>query len=450
MTSAADSHRARRPPMALVATALLVAPGAAFTASTLPFQYRQPSSSRRLQQRAWEQSSRPVCGAPVLAAKGKGGKEGEAAAPAIDIETVSSELLMVQQEAEKEMKAATTLQELEDLRRKYMTKKGPVQKVMGQMRLLSPEDKPKLGKVSNVVKASLEETLKSSKDALENAAVEAEMEKDKVDVTLPGIQSGRHAPHGHRHPLSIMTELATDVFIDMGYSLVDGVEDAPEIENDYYCFEALNCPKDHPARDMQDTFYIEHEEGEEPLLLRTHTSSVQIRALERLKPPLAIVAPGRVYRRDTPDATHNPEFHQIEILNVRKSGELHLGHLKGTVDHFLKKMFGPDVKTRYRGSYFPFTEPSMEVDIWFKGKWMEVLGCGMVDPRVLEMAGVDPEEYSGFAAGFGVERFAMVLFGVQDLRNFWSSDMRFLEQFPADIQDMKDAVKSGSLGDPVA
>ncbi|CAM9504819.1 unnamed protein product, partial [Ectocarpus sp. 13 AM-2016] len=184
----------------------------------------------------------------------------------------------------------------------------------------------------------------------------------------------------------------------------------------------------------QDTFYIEHEEGEEPLLLRTHTSSVQIRALERLKPPLAIVAPGRVFRRDTPDATHNPEFHQIEILNVRKSGELHLGHLKGTVDHFLKKMFGPDVKTRYRGSYFPFTEPSMEVDIWFKGKWMEVLGCGMVDPRVLEMAGVDPEEYSGFAAGFGVERFAMVLFGVQDLRNFWSSDMRFLEQFPSDIQ----------------
>ncbi|CAB1096277.1 unnamed protein product [Ectocarpus sp. CCAP 1310/34] len=362
---------------------------------------------------------------------------------------------MVQEEAEKEMKAAATLQELEDLRRKYMTKKGPVQRVMGQMRLLSPEDKPKLGKVSNVVKASLEETLKSSKAALENAAVEAEMEKDKVDLTLPGIQSGRHAPHGHRHPLSIMTELATDVFIDMGYSLVDGVEDAPEIENDYYCFEALNCPKDHPARDMQDTFYIEHEEGEEPLLLRTHTSSVQIRALERLKPPLAIVAPGRVFRRDTPDATHNPEFHQIEILNVQKSGELHLGHLKGTVDHFLKKMFGPDVKTRYRGSYFPFTEPSMEVDIWFKGKidgkttsfaspprarplqinrWMEVLGCGMVDPRVLEMAGVDPEEYSGFAAGFGVERFAMVLFGVQDLRNFWSSDMRFLEQFPADIQ----------------
>lgn len=368
--------------------------------------------------------------------------------PTIDIETISKELLEVQEQAEAEMKAAPTLQELEDLRRKYMTKKGPVQKVMGQMRLLSNEDKPKLGKVSNVVKAKLEETLRNAKSALEGDAIAKEMETEKVDVTLPGIESARHAPHGHRHPLSIMTELATDVFVDMGYTLVDGVEDAPEIENDYYCFEALNCPKDHPARDMQDTFYLDHEEGVEPLLMRTHTSSVQIRALERLKPPLAIVAPGRVYRRDTPDSTHNPEFHQIEILRVQKAGELHLGHLKGTVDFFLKKMFGPDVQTRYRGSYFPFTEPSMEVDIWFKGKWMEVLGCGMVDPRVLEKAGVDPEEYTGFAAGFGVERFAMVLFEVQDLRLFWNSDMRFLEQFPADIQGLKDAVKFGSLGDP--
>ncbi|CAM9149040.1 unnamed protein product, partial [Scytosiphon promiscuus] len=460
-----------RLPAAWAATALLASSGAAFTASPSSFQqHAASSSSRRLQRQqqqqeqqqqrrttgrvAWE--SRPTRATRVLGAKDKGDKGGDVAAPTIDIETISSELLKVQEEAEQEMKAATTLQDLEDLRRKYMTKKGPVQKVMGQMRLLSNEDKARadtptargweLGKVSNVVKATLEETLRSAKAALENAEVEKEMEKDKIDVTLPG-----HAPHGHAHPLAIMTELATDVFVDMGYTLVDGVEDAPEIENDYYCFEALNCPKDHPARDMQDTFYLEHEEDEEPLLLRTHTSAVQIRALERLKPPLAIVAPGRVFRRDTPDATHNPEFHQIEILRVQKAGELHLGHLKGTVDHFLKKMFGPDVQTRYRGSYFPFTEPSMEVDIWFKGKWMEVLGCGMVDPRVLEMAGVDPEEYTGFAAGFGVERFAMVLFEVQDLRNFWNSDMRFLKQFPADIQamqDMKDAVKSGSLGDP--
>ncbi|CAM9844765.1 unnamed protein product, partial [Phaeothamnion confervicola] len=187
--------------------------------------------------------------------------------------------------------------------------------------------------------------------------------------------------------------------------------------------------------------------GVAPLLLRTQTSAVQIRQLEKRGPPLAIVSPGRVYRRDTPDATHYPEFHQVEILRLEEKGKLHLGHLKGTVDAFLRKLFGADVKTRYRGSYFPFTEPSMEVDIFFKGRWMEVLGCGMVDERVLEMAGVDSEKYSGFAAGFGIERFAMVLFGVPDLRMFWENDMRFLSQFPSDISDMKDAIREGSLAD---
>ncbi|CAM9383903.1 unnamed protein product, partial [Hapterophycus canaliculatus] len=299
MVAAAGRRRTRRLPAAWAATALLASSSAAFTASP-SFQRHDPSTNRRLKQQQQQQQQQrttgriawgPSCGPPVLAAKGKGDKGGDVAAPTIDIETISNELLKVQEEAEQEMKAATTLQDLEDLRRKYMTKKGPVQKVMGQMRLLSNEDKARLGKVSNVVKATLEETLRSAKAALENAEIEKEMEKDKIDVTLPGIRSGRHAPHGHAHPLSIMTELATDVFVDMGYTLVDGVENAPEIENDYYCFEALNCPKDHPARDMQDTFYLEHEEGEEPLLLRTHTSAVQIRALERLKPPLAIVAP---------------------------------------------------------------------------------------------------------------------------------------------------------------
>ncbi|CAM9146710.1 unnamed protein product, partial [Chrysoparadoxa australica] len=252
--------------------------------------------------------------------------------------------------------------------------------------------------------------------------------EEEIDVTLPG-KMGAPRGLGHRHPITIMEELALQVLTDMGYDMVDGPEDAPEIETDYYCFTALNCPPDHPARDMQDTFYVNTEQDlEHPMLLRTHTSAVQIRQLEKKGPPLAIVAPGRVYRRDTPDATHAPEFHQMEILRIEKKGELDLGHLKGTVEYFLKKMFGPEVKTRFRGSYFPFTEPSMEVDIWFKGKWMEVLGCGMVDPAVLEMAGVDPEEYCGIAAGFGIERFTMVLFGIPDLRLFWDSDMRFMEQ----------------------
>jgi len=237
-------------------------------------------------------------------------------------------------------------------------------------------------------------------------------------------------------------EKALDIFTKLGYDTVTGCEESPEIETDYYCFEALNCPKDHPARDMQDTFYLSEDRE---YLLRTHTSSVQIRQLEKRKPPLRIVAPGRVYRRDDIDATHSLMFHQVEILALEKKGELHLGHLKGTVEHFLKNMFGPDIKIRFRGSYFPFTEPSMEVDVFFRGKWMEVLGCGMVDPNVLEMAGIDPEEYSGFAAGFGVERFAMVIHGISDLREFFKNDRRFLQQFPHFYDD---GLRSFLAGEP--
>jgi hypothetical protein len=222
-------------------------------------------------------------------------------------------------------------------------------------------------------------------------------------------------------------ERAVDIFTRLGYDAVTDCRDSPEVETDYNCFEALNSPKDHPARDMQDTFYLTEDME---ILLRSHTSSVQIRQLAKRKPPLRIVAPGRVYRKDDIDATHSLMFHQVEILALEKRGELHLGHLKGTVEHFLKNMFGPSIKIRYRGSYFPFTEPSMEVDVFFRGKWMEVLGCGMVDPNVLEMAGIDPDEYSGFAAGFGVERFAMVIHGISDLREFYRNDKRFLQQFP--------------------
>ena len=229
-------------------------------------------------------------------------------------------------------------------------------------------------------------------------------------------------------------EKAVDIFTKLGYDTVTECEDSPEIETDYYCFEALNCPKDHPARDMQDTFYLTEDRE---LMLRTHTSAVQIRQLGKRDPPLRIVAPGRVYRRDAIDATHSLMFHQVEILALEKRGELNLGHLKGTVEHFLGQMFGPDIEVRFRGSYFPFTEPSMEVDVFFGGRWLEVLGCGMVDPKVLEMAGIDPEEYSGFAAGFGVERFAMVMHQINDLREFYKNDKRFLEQFPHFYDDGK-------------
>lgn len=293
------------------------------------------------------------------------------------------------------------------------------------MRKLPNEDKPKLGAVVNQIKSELENTANERKEAMELKEIEDQMAGDAIDVTLPGLTNA--ADTGRRHPLSMVMEKAVDIFLSLGYDTVTDCEDSPEIESDYYCFEALNCPKDHPARDMQDTFYLTENLGK---MLRTHTSAVQIRQLDKREPPLRIVAPGRVYRKDDIDATHSMIFHQIEILALDKKGTLNLGHLKGTVEHFLRQMFGPDVEVRFRGSYFPFTEPSMEVDVFFRGKWLEVLGCGMVDPNVLKMAGVDPEKYSGFAAGFGVERFAMVIHQITDIRSFFNGDKRFLEQFP--------------------
>ena len=343
----------------------------------------------------------------------------------VSIDTIAADLRRVEEEFVTKLNAAQTLREAEDLRREYLGKKGPINQAMNAMRDLSNADKPKLGAVVNDVKAKLDDAVASRKEELEIAELEQQMVSQRIDVTMPGLM--RSADIGRRHPLSMTMEKAVDIFVKLGYDTVTSCEDSPEIETDYYCFEALNCPKDHPARDMQDTFYLTEDRE---YLLRTHTSSVQIRQLEKQKPPLRIVAPGRVYRRDDIDATHSLMFHQVEILALEPFGELNLGHLKGTVEHFLREMLGPDIKTRFRGSYFPFTEPSMEVDVFFRGKWMEVLGCGMVDPRVLEMAGIDPKEYSGFAAGFGIERFAMIIHGVTDLREFTKSDRRFLEQFP--------------------
>ena len=350
----------------------------------------------------------------------------------ISIDQVSEELRGHQESFDSKIAQVTTVAEAEAIRREYLAKKGPIKTIMGYMRQLPNEDKPKLGSVVNQVLDEVETKVQEVLKEMKNQEILKAMENEKIDVTQPGLN--RFADIGRRHPLSMTMEKAVDIFTRLGYDTITEAEVSPEIETDYNCFEALNCPKDHPARDMQDTFYLTEDRE---IMLRTHTSSVQIRALERLKPPLRIVAPGRVYRRDDVDATHSLMFHQVEILALEKKGELNLGHLKGTVEHFLKNMFGPDIKVRFRGSYFPFTEPSMEVDVFFNNRWLEVLGCGMVDPRVLEKAGIDPEEYSGFAAGFGVERFAMVIHGIADLREFYRNDKRFLEQFPHYYDDGK-------------
>mmetsp|Transcript_25228 Transcript_25228/g.39046 ORF Transcript_25228/g.39046 Transcript_25228/m.39046 type:complete len:660 (-) Transcript_25228:121-2100(-) len=341
------------------------------------------------------------------------------------LDELASELNAAKDSAIAELGGCKKMQEAEDLRVKYLGKKGVVSQAMGYLRMLPNEDKPKLGATVNEVRDILEEKFREGKEVLKVQEIKDQMEsEERIDVTMPGIIKNNY---GRRHPLSMTMEKATDIFVSLGYDTVTDPEDSPEIETDYYCFEALNCPKDHPARDMQDTLYLTDDMER---LLRTHTSAVQIRQMAKRKPPFRIVSPGRVYRRDDIDATHSMIFHQVEILAVEERGNLHLGHLKGTVTHFLKEMFGPSIDVRFRGSYFPFTEPSMEVDVFFKGKWLEVLGCGMVDPAVLEMAGIDPEKYSGFAAGFGAERFAMVIHQIQDIRGFYDSDVRFLEQFP--------------------
>ena len=249
--------------------------------------------------------------------------------------------------------------------------------------------------------------------AVKQAAMAERIARESLDVTAPA--SG--VPMGHRHPLITTTEEIVDLFLGLGYSVAEG----PEVERDHYNFTALNIPEDHPARDMQDTFYLGGD-----LLMRTHTSPVQIRHLEENPPPVRIVAPGRVYRRDAVDATHSPVFHQVEVLAIDEG--LDFSHLRGTVMAFLKAFFG-DLPVRFRASYFPFTEPSAEVDVQWRGRWLEVMGCGMVDPAVLEGLGLDPERYSGFAAGLGVERFCMVRHGIDDIRRLYTSDLRFLEQF---------------------
>lgn len=327
-----------------------------------------------------------------------------------DLET---QLQQLRTEAEAAIISSDTLDALETLRVSYLGKKGQLSQILKGMGKLDASERPRVGGLANQVKEALQQGLEQKKSALNQAAIAAQLAAETLDVTMPGT----YVPQGHIHPLNSTIDKALDIFVGLGYTIAQG----PEMETDYYNFEALNTPPDHPARDMQDTFYLP--DGN---LLRTHTSAVQIHHMEDHEPPIRIAAPGRCYRRDTEDATHAAVFHQIEILAVDKG--LTFTDLKGTIKVFIEQMFG-DVPIRFRASYFPFTEPSAEVDVQWKGRWLEVLGCGMVDPNVLKNVGYDPEVYTGFAAGFGVERFAMVLHQIDDIRRLYTSDLRFLRQF---------------------
>ena len=331
----------------------------------------------------------------------------------LSLKQLINELEILESEAAKEIAAAENSESIEKLRLGFLGKKGKLSLLLGGMKNLSNEERPLIGQRANVLKTQLQELIKEKLEFIKTQALNQILIKETIDVTAPP----KGVPQGHRHPLITTTEQIIDLFLGLGYQVSEG----PEIENDYYNFEALNIPPDHPARDMQDTFYLGGEH-----LLRTHTSPVQIRCLESKNPPVRIVSPGRVYRRDAVDATHSPVFHQIEVLAIDE--RLDFSHLRGTVMAFLKAFFG-DLPVRFRASYFPFTEPSAEVDVQWRGKWLEVMGCGMVDPAVLEGLGIDPEKYSGFAAGLGVERFCMVRHGVDDIRKLYTSDLRFLEQF---------------------
>jgi phenylalanyl-tRNA synthetase alpha chain len=336
------------------------------------------------------------------------------------------------EEAKAEIARADGAAKVEELRVKYLGKKGSLSQVLGGMGKLSPDERRALGEVANSVKAEIEGLLAQAQARAEDLALEAELKGPKVDVTLPG----RSSPVGRRHPVSRTLEDIVRTFGQLGFDVASG----PEIERDYFNFEALNIPKDHPARDMQDTFYVDagylKTPSPDPVLLRTHTSPVQIRTMLATKPPIRSVMPGKVYRCDS-DVTHTPMFHQVEGLLVDTS--VTFAELKGTLDMFVKSFFGAQTKTRFRPSFFPFTEPSAEVDIscvMCAGKgcrvckgtgWLEVLGAGMVHPNVFKAVGY--EGVTGFAFGMGVERIAMLRYRIDDLRLMFENDVRFLEQF---------------------
>jgi len=303
---------------------------------------------------------------------------------------------------------------LDDVRVQYLGKKGELTQLLKGLGQLSAEERPAAGARINEAKDALQLELNARREQLEADALSSKLASEQIDVTLPG----RGQQLGGLHPVTRTLERIEEFFSSIGFSIAEG----PEVEDDYHNFEALNIPAHHPARAMHDTFYFDAH-----TLLRTHTSPVQVRTMESKQPPIRIICPGRVYRCDY-DQTHSPMFHQVEGLLVDKN--ISFADLKGTLEEFLREFFEEDVKVRFRPSYFPFTEPSIEVDIdRGDGRWLEVLGCGMVHPKVFEYSGIDPEEYTGFAFGMGVERLAMLRYGVNDLRLFFENDLRFLGQF---------------------
>ena len=337
-----------------------------------------------------------------------------------------SQLEQIKENALKELHDCLEGKGLDALRVKYLGKKGELTTILKQMGKLSAEERPVIGQMANEVRQTLEDAVARRQEELKAKELDRRLASEKLDITMPG----KTRAEGGLHPLSIVQEDLIDIFRSMGFDVVDG----PEIETDYYCFEALNVPKDHPARDMQDTFYL----GEN-LLLRTQTSAAQIRTMEGRKPPIRIVCPGRVYRADDLDATHSPIFHQMEGLVVDKG--ITMCDLKGCLEQFVHEIYGPETKVRFRPSFFPFTEPSVEVDVSCSacgGKgcrvcrgagWIEILGAGMVHPRVLKGCGIDPDVYTGFAFGIGLDRLTTTRYKISDIRLLFENDQRFLEQF---------------------
>ena len=336
------------------------------------------------------------------------------------------ELEKIKKETQQRLESSESLDMVNEIRVGVLGKKGSLKEILKGMKNVPAEERPQVGQMVNEVRQQIEEAIAKAQKSIERKVQEQRLASETIDVTLPS----KRLPKGHSHPNVIALKELERIFVGMGYEVIEG----PEVERDYYNFEALNIPADHPAKDEQDTFYINGD-----ILLRTQTSSTQIHAMESGKIPIRMIAPGRVYRSDAVDATHSPTFHQVEGLVVDKG--VTFADLKGTLDEFAKKLFGEETKTRFRPHHFPFTEPSAEMDVscfkcggkgcsFCKGEgWIEILGCGMVHPHVLEICGIDPNEYSGFAFGVGLERIALLNYEIDDMRLLYENDIRFLKQF---------------------
>lgn len=339
---------------------------------------------------------------------------------------MKDKLVSILKSAEDEVKNIASMEELDNFRVKYLGKKGILKGILNGMGKLTAEERPKMGKVANETREKIQGHIESMKELIKKVEMDKQLEKEDIDVTMPSVE----ATIGYKHPLNVVLDNIKEIFLGMGYKIAEG----PEIDTVYNNFDALNSPKNHPARSLSDTFYITEE-----LLLRTHTSPVEVRVMKKTKPPIKILSPGRCFRYDEIDATHSPMFHQIEGLVVGEN--ITMTDLKGTLDLFAKRLFGKEVQTKFRPHYFPFTEPSGEVDVsCFKcgGKgckfcsnsgWIEILGCGMTHPNVLEECGIDSTKYTGFAFGMGLERIVMLKYEIDDIRLFFDNDIRFIKQF---------------------